>query len=123
IEVNFGFGLSSQQSILDHVKQQLLNSLLQRDALLGTQKHSRHGDFSSRFPHNMARLRIPELQPQSQRGHPVPEQLQACSLKLVDYGFVELREPWQHHISRAKSGSNPSQPLTLQDSGANEARE
>src|SRR5437762_14295774 len=68
IEVNFGFGLSSQQSILDHVKQQLLNSLLQRDALLGTQKHSRHGDFSSRFPHNMARLRIPELQPQSQRG-------------------------------------------------------
>jgi hypothetical protein len=71
----------------------------------------------------MARLRIPELQPQPQRGQPVPEQLQACSLKLVDYGFVELREPRQHHISRAKSGFNSSQPLTLLDSGANEARE
>jgi hypothetical protein len=71
----------------------------------------------------MARLHIPELKPQSQRGHPVPEQLQASSLKLVDYGFVELREPRQHHIPRAKSGSNPSQPLTLQDSVATEARE
>jgi hypothetical protein len=47
IEVIFGFGLSSQQSILYHVKQRLLNSLVQRHGLLGTQKHSRHGDFPS----------------------------------------------------------------------------
>jgi len=46
-EVIFGFGLSSQQPILDHVKQQLLNGLLQRDGLLGAQKHSRDGDFPS----------------------------------------------------------------------------
>jgi hypothetical protein len=61
IQVIFGFGLSSQQSILDHVKQQFLNGLLQRNGLLGAQKHSRHGDFPSRLPHNMARLHMPEL--------------------------------------------------------------
>ena len=35
IQVIFGFGRSSQQSILDHVRQQFLNGLLQRNGLLG----------------------------------------------------------------------------------------
>ena len=61
VEVILRFGLPPKQPILDHVRQQLLNSFLQRHGLFGTQKHRRHGDFPSRFPHDMARLRIPEL--------------------------------------------------------------
>ena len=63
VEVILCFGLPSQQPILDHVKQQLLNSFLQRHRLFGAQQLGRHGDFPS--PDNMARLCIPELQPQS----------------------------------------------------------
>jgi hypothetical protein len=59
VEIILRFGLSPKQPILDHVKQQLLNSFLQRHGLFGTQKHGGHGDFPSRFPHDMAGLRIP----------------------------------------------------------------
>ena len=80
----------------------------------GLKNTRRRGDFAGRLPDDVTGLRVPKLQPQPQRRHPVPEQLYTSRLKLIEYLFVELCKPWQQHVSRAKSRSNPSQRLPIQ---------
>src|SRR3984893_3370898 len=114
IQDNLGFRLRFEQTILDHANQQFLCDLLQRNGLFWAQKHGRRGDFARRLPDDMTGLRVPELQPQPQRRHPVPEQLYTTRLELIQYLFAELCTPCQQHVSRAKSQSNSSQPLPVQ---------
>src|ERR1700716_3010507 len=114
IQDKLGFRLRFEQTILNHANQQFLCDLLQGNGLLWAQKHSHCSDFARRLPNNMAALRVPELQPQPQRSHPVPEQLYTTRLKLIEDLFAELCKPWQQHVLRAKSQSNPSQPLPVQ---------
>src|ERR1700692_3932072 len=90
IQDKLGFRLRFEQTILDYANQQFLCGLLQGNGLLWAQKHCRRGDFARRLPDDMTGLRVPELQPQAQRRHPVPEQLYAGGLKLIKYLCVEL---------------------------------
>ena len=60
------------------------------------------GAFARRLPDHMTGLRVPELQPQSQRRHPVSHQLDTRRFELIEYLFAELCKPRQQHVLRAE---------------------
>src|SRR5262249_15034810 len=73
----------ADQLVLDHPRPEEARQLIEGHALLRPGDERREGDFARGLPQDVAGLRVPELQPETEDRDPCPHDLEALEVEFV----------------------------------------